>query len=42
MAELFTGIFRLGCEVDGGRQSGGDIPRKKLLDAIDRMVRNLA
>ena len=30
--------FRLGGGFDGVRQSGGDIPREKLVDAVDGMI----
>jgi len=30
--------FRLGCWFDGVRQSGGDIPREELPDAVDGMI----
>jgi len=30
--------FRLGCWFDGVRQSGGDVPREELVDAVDGMI----
>ena len=35
---VLTVTFRLGCGFDGVRQSGGDVPREELLDAVDGMI----
>jgi hypothetical protein len=38
--EFFALAFRLGCGFEGGRQSGGDIPREEFFYPVDGMLRD--